>query len=121
MDRLDVPLRTEPQRRDPSEDPRAPSDPERALWSEFAEAQTAESFCRSWLALQCRMISGVSGGLLLLGAPDRGPFAPAAIWPSPRRNMKYLTRTAERALVERRGLLVRQESNGTPDGAPAER
>src|SRR2546422_4727783 len=56
MDRLDVSLRT---------DPSAASDTARALWSEFAEAASAESFCRSWLALQCRMISGVSGGLLL--------------------------------------------------------
>ncbi len=112
MDRLDVSLRT---------DPSAASDTVRALWSEFAEAASAESFCRSWLALQCRMISGVSGGLLLLGTPDRGPFVPVAIWPSPRRNMKYLAPTAERALVERRGLLVRQESNGTPDGTAAER
>jgi biotin carboxyl carrier protein len=35
--------------------------------------------------------------------------------------VKYLTATAERALVERRGLLVRQEANGTPDGVATER
>ena len=120
MDRLDVSLLTGSSRPDPAADARA-SDPERALWAEFAESETADSFCRSWLALQCRMIPGVSSGVLLLGTPDRGPFVPAAVWPNPRRSMKYLTATAERALVERRGLLVRQESNGTPDGGPAER
>jgi RND family efflux transporter MFP subunit len=63
------------------------------------------------------MISGVSGGLVLLGPPDRGPFSPAAVWPDARQSLKYLTATAERALIERRGLLLRREPEGA-DGAP---
>jgi multidrug resistance efflux pump len=112
MDHIDVSLRADPPRREPVADARG-SDPDRALWAEFAESETAEAFCRSWLALQCRMIVGVTSGVLLLGAPDRGPFVPAAVFPNPRRSVKYLTATAERALVERRGLLVRQESGAT--------
>jgi RND family efflux transporter MFP subunit len=61
------------------------------------------------------MIEGVSGALVLLGPPDRGPFSPIAVWPNPRRNMKYLTAAAERALTERRGLLLRREPGGDPE------
>jgi hypothetical protein len=78
MEHLDVSLRTDAPRRDPTPDARA-SDPDRTLWAEFAESETADAFCRSWLALQCRMIPGVSSGVLLLGTPDRGPFVPAAV------------------------------------------
>ncbi len=109
MDRLDL-------EHQPAE--RAPAAAERALWAQFAEAASAETFCRSWLALQCRMIEGVSGALVLLGPPDRGPFSPVAVWPDPRRNMKYLASAAERALTERRGLLVRCEPGADPDAPP---
>ncbi|MEK7861941.1 MAG: GAF domain-containing protein, partial [Chloroflexota bacterium] len=108
MDRLD--LEHQPSQREPAD-----TAVDRALWSQFAEAASAETFCRSWLALQCRMIEGVSGALVLLGPPDRGPFSPIAVWPNPRRNMKYLTAAAERALTERRGLLLRREPGGDPE------
>lgn len=85
----------------------APTD--HALWSAFAEAATVEAFCKSWLALQCRIMSGVRAGMVLHGATDRGPFRPVATWPEGYRNLKHLTRTAERALAERRGLISRGE------------
>ena len=87
------------------------SDPERALWARFAESRSSEDFYGTWLALQCQMIHGVSGGLVVLGSPDRGPFKPVATWP-PRQSMKHLTAAAERALVGRRGLLHKREANG---------
>ena len=109
MDRLDV-------AQQPAE--REAALGERSLWTQFAEATTAEAFCRSWLALQCRTIDGVSGALVLLGPPDRGPFSPAAVWPDPRRSMKFLAAAAEQALVERRGLFVRREAGSEPDASP---
>lgn len=112
-DRVDRDLRTDPAPAGTAA-VRAVIDPDTALWTEFTEASTVEAFARAWLALQCRLISGVSGGLLLLGTPDRGPFSPAAVWPSPRRNLKYLTAAAERALRERRALLLKREAG--PDG-----
>ena len=39
-------------------------------------------WANAWLELQCNMISGVSRGVVALGAPDRGPFRPVAFWPS---------------------------------------
>ena len=83
---------------------------EHALWTSFAEASTVEAFCQSWLALQCRMMGGVRAGMVLLGPADRGPFRPVATWPEGRRNLKHLTKTAERTLADRRGLVVRGEA-----------
>lgn len=82
---------------------------EHGLWTAFAEAATVDAFCRSWLALQCRMMGGVRAGMILLGPADRGPFRPVATWPEGRRNLKHLTKTAERTLAERRGLVSRAE------------
>ncbi len=82
---------------------------EHSLWTSFAEASTVEAFCQSWLALQCRMMGGVRAGMVLLGPADRGPFRPVATWPEGRRTLKHLTKTAERTLAERRGVVVRGE------------
>jgi len=85
---------------------------EQELWRRFAEASTPRAFYESWLSLQCRMIEGVQSALILLGMPDRGPFTPVTVWPSPEFNVKHLVPAAERALKERRGLLVEDESAG---------
>jgi len=89
------------------------------LWRQFAEAATPKSFCQSWLPLQCRMLKGVRCAMVLLGDPDRGPFTPVAVWPDAKLNMNHLTGAAERALKERRGLLV--ESGATPNSENAHR
>src|SRR4030067_1037725 len=86
----------------PPESP--PEDRDRALWAALVEATTTEAFCQSWLALQCRMIAGVTGGMVLLGPADSGPYRPVAIWPDVRRNLTHLTGSADRALKDRRGL-----------------
>lgn len=78
---------------------------EHALWGAFAEASTVEAFCQSWLALQCRMIGGTQAGIILLGPPDRGPFRPVATWPDGCHNLKHLSKTAERTLTDRRGVV----------------
>ena len=78
---------------------------DQALWTAFVEAATPQSFCESWLALQCRMMPGTHAGLILLGPPDRGPFRPVAAWPHGRHNLKHLSKTAEKALADRRPVV----------------
>ncbi len=92
-----------------------------ALWRNLAQAETVQDFGRHWLAIQCDMIPGVSGAMVLLGKADSGPYTPAAVWPNPQQSLKYLTSTAERALVERRGLLLKREANGDAEAPPRER
>jgi hypothetical protein len=91
-----------------------------AAWRQFAEAATQETFCASWLSLQCRMINGVAGGVVLLGAPAVGrPYSPVAFWPDRQRDLKHLAEVAERALTERRGLILRRVAqNGNGDAGP---
>ena len=83
---------------------------ENILWTRLIQASTPEGFCAAWLILQCRMIDGAVGGLVLLGKPEEGPYAPVAAWPN-KANMQHLSGVAEKALHERRGLFVRGESH----------
>jgi multidrug resistance efflux pump len=91
---------------------------EQVLWTRFVEAATTAAFCQAWLALQCRQIQGVSGAMALLGRHDTGPYSPVAVWPYPQRNLEHLTGAAERALRERRGVVVEGGTTG-PGGLPA--
>jgi len=86
---------------------------EAAAWAQFSAPRDAAEFCASWLAVLCGQIDQVGGALLLLGPDQTGAYTVAAVWPDLARNMQYLSPTAERALRERRGIVV------TPDGATA--
>ena len=93
------------------------TDLDRELWRQFAEATTPKAFCQSWLPLQCRMLKGVRCAMALLGPADRGPFTPVAVWPDSRISMNHLTGAAERALKERRGLLLDGDSASDDENA----
>lgn len=60
-----------------------------------------ESIAKSWLDLQCKLIPGVSQGLLALGAPDRGPFEAAACWPEGIQTAPQLAEVAKQVLNRR--------------------
>jgi hypothetical protein len=96
------------------------SDLDQDLWGQFTEAATPKSFCQSWLSLQCSLFKGVQSALVLLGNPDRGPFTPVAIWPNPSFDVRHLTGAAERALKERRGLLLKADSTPTSENLVSE-
>jgi biotin carboxyl carrier protein len=109
VDRLDDPSRPTPTgvarpREDGLGDP--------ALWRQFAEATTREGFGRAWLALQAEMLRGVGTAVLVLGPPDKGPYAPVAFWPDARREFKHIAEVAEKALAERRALVTRDSTGG---------
>jgi len=97
------------------------SDLDQDLWGQFAEAATPKSFCQSWLSLQCSLFKGVRSALVLLGNPDRGPFTPVAIWPNSSFDVRHLTGAAERALKERRGLLLKADSTPASENLVIER
>ena len=58
------------------------------------------------------MISGVIGGVVVAASPSTGRFAPAAFWPEGRRAAAHLAEAAERALAERRGVVLKREVDG---------
>ena len=77
---------------------------DQALWTKLGETSDPEDFARFWLTLQCRMISGVSRGTVLLGPAGSGLFRPLAVWPEGESDPADLLTAAERALKERRGV-----------------
>lgn len=82
-----------------------------ALWQQFRSADTPEQFTSAWLALQCRQIAGANCGVVVLGEPDVGPFAPAAFWPGEDAYGAELAAVAERAMSERRGAVSEQAAD----------
>lgn len=92
---------------------------EAALWAAFAGADDVGTFCTAWLALQCRLIGETQCGLLLL-QDGEARFTPAAIWPDRARDVTHLARTAQKALVERRGLVEPREDDRAEVAYPIE-
>jgi RND family efflux transporter MFP subunit len=88
--------------------------PEQA-WKQFAQAQTPEEFCGSWLIIQCHAISGVSDGVVIMQRPGTQSFAPVAFYPENPRNRLLLAEVSERALKEGRGILQPQEESADPE------
>lgn len=86
---------------------------ESAVWAKFSAAKDNAEFYASWLAILCTQIELVDSGLLLLGPNQDGAYVPAAVWPHAGRDVQYLSPAAERALNERRGVVV------VSDGASA--
>ena len=78
---------------------------DQSLWKQLRDAETNEAFCAAWLALQCRLIGGVTQGVVVLGEPDKGPYVPAAYWPPGRGGAPGLAAIAEKAMAERRGVI----------------
>jgi len=99
---------------------RAPSD-EQALWDAFAVAATPETFYRTWLAIQCEMVPGVSNAVIVTGPPGIGPFSAAAFWPERPRGVTHLAEAVERALAERRGQIMHRRVPGEDGAPPSER
>jgi biotin carboxyl carrier protein len=80
-----------------------------ALWRQLTETASAEEFCHSWLILQGRLLGGVRRGLVILGPPETGPFTPVAVWPRGAQEVKGLAAVAERALKERKGVVLQED------------
>ena len=80
---------------------------EPALWRQLSEAASDEEFFFAWLNLQCLIIGNVQEGCIVLGPPDSGPFTPVALWPGRACNPQPFGPVIERALQERRGVMLR--------------
>ena len=75
-------------------------------WRQFAQQQSAEEFCSSWLVIQCHAIGGVSDGVVILQKPGTKSFAPVAFYPESPRDRAHLAHVSERALQEGQGILL---------------
>lgn len=87
---------------------------ESAAWAGFSSPRDNGEFYRSWLAILCTQIDHVNGALLILGTEQEGAYATAAVWPDASRDMQYLGMAAERALKERRGIVLAADGVSAP-------
>lgn len=74
-------------------------------WKQFAQAQTIEEFCGSWLIIQCHALGGVSDGVVVLQKPGTSSFAPIAFYPDNGADRGHLAAASEQALQEGRGVV----------------
>ncbi len=86
---------------------------EQALWKRLGEAASLQEAAVAWLPLQCGMVGGAVGGVVVL--PSGDTFAPAAYWPEGRGPAKGLAAAVERAIKERRGVV--QGADAAADAA----
>jgi hypothetical protein len=89
-----------------------------AAWKQFAEAQTAEEFCSSWLVIQANVIGGVSDGVVVLQKPGGVSFAPVAFFPEESPRHSHLGKISERVLAEGRGVVEPVETDDTSSLGP---
>ena len=84
-------------------------------WARFAQQQTPEEFCGSWLLIQCHTIGGVSDGVVVLAKPGSQTLAPVAFYPDSPRDRRHLAPIVERALKEGRGVVEPQAASQGAD------
>jgi biotin carboxyl carrier protein len=83
---------------------------EQTLWQQFRAADSPEGYVQRWLALQCHYIVGARAGVVVLGEPDVGPFAPLASWPEEGSPSRELAAAAEKCLQEKRPVAIEGSS-----------
>ena len=87
---------------------------ETAAWSRFANARDRNDFHAAWLAILCTQIERVTGGVVLEGPDDEGAYVPVAMWPDPSHDLTHLGAVAQRALMERRAVVVGADGVSLP-------
>lgn len=69
-----------------------------AHWAVLGQADAPVEAAAAWLELLCSSLPRATGGVLALGEPDLGPFAPLATWPAGQAPSSLLTEVADEAL-----------------------
>ena len=75
-----------------------------------------ELVAQSWLEQQCKLIHGVTSGVLMLGVPENGAFSPVACWPEGSTTSPTLLAIARKAMEKKRGVVT-----STPDKSQSPR
>jgi multidrug resistance efflux pump len=71
--------------------------------TQLLSSRDISGFANAWLGLQCqRLGQGVNCGLVVLGTPNKGPFAPVAIWPAGVLGSPLLVKSVETSISQRK-------------------
>jgi RND family efflux transporter MFP subunit len=73
-----------------------------------------EGLAQSWLVRQCRIIQGVSSGVVMFAVPEQDALSAVACWPAGSTASPGLQAAARAALQGRRGIIHQRQS--TPAG-----
>lgn len=76
-----------------------------AVWHHLDRATSAAAFHAAWLDMLCRGCAGAIRGVLVLGDPTNGEYAPAGLWPSGEAPTPELAQAAGQA-IEANGEVI---------------
>lgn len=89
-----------------------------SAWPAGIEQQPDAAFYAAWLARVCAALPGAQAGVVVVGPPELGPFAPQAFWPQAEGGAPQLADVAEQALGSRAPVAAELPAPA-PAGAPA--
>jgi len=69
------------------------------------ESTALDTLAKPWLSLQCRMITGVERGAVILGAPGNGNLIQATYWPAKATPNQGLSDIAKEAIEKQKGVI----------------
>jgi hypothetical protein len=95
-------------------------DDAKSLWTQVPGTAADDSFCSTWLAKQCDLIGGVQAAVVLLGAPDQGPYLVKTCWPGGDWLGTELNASAMQAISERAPLIIHRKPRGDSRGSSTE-
>jgi RND family efflux transporter MFP subunit len=76
------------------------------LWDDLRSTDNPEASYKAWLGMLARRIGApMLRGVVVLGPPDAGPFAPIAVWPQGALGTPALVHAIEKAIGQR-GLIT---------------
>ena len=79
-------------------------------WDAFLLAQDSNEFFNAWLTLICSQALSARVGAILIEGADAQTFVPVAAWPETAPDMARLGTVVERALSERRSIVLPDET-----------
>ena len=85
-------------------------------WTRLLGAANLGEFASAWLALQASYLPPLRTGVLIIGEPDTGPFAPAGVHPAHASISADLSIAAETALGGRKGVVRERASTEKDEG-----
>jgi multidrug resistance efflux pump len=82
------------------------SSQEETIWTDLKDSRDPESCARAWLELLSRRVGApMVRGVVVLGAPDAGPFSPVAVWPKGALGTPALVSGIEKAIGRREFII----------------
>jgi hypothetical protein len=73
-------------------------------WEVLSQADSFETYVKSWLTLLCASIAGTERGVVVLRQNTESPYTPIAFWPDENNKTEGLMKAAEAALDTGKGV-----------------